>query len=95
MKEEEDELEDGECSSGADNVPSPTESPKFDYLNKSSAVSNNPYPHQRLKHNYLFIGSFFTQYLAQKKLKKILNNLNEVKTQHHLLHNDARKCYAT
>jgi len=47
MKEEEDELEDGECSSGADNVPSPTESPKFDYLNKSSAVSNNPYPHQR------------------------------------------------
>ena len=60
MKEEEDELEDGECSSGADNVPSPTESPKFDYLNKSSAVSNNPYPHQRLKHNYLFIGSFFT-----------------------------------
>lgn len=59
MREDEDELEDGECSSGADNVPSPTESPKFDYLNKSSAVSNNPYPHQRLKTNYLCSGSVF------------------------------------
>ena len=55
MKEDEDELEDGECSSGVDNVPSPTESPKFDYLNKSSAVSNNPYPHQRSEMNSLSI----------------------------------------